>query len=203
MPAIARRRLFAASLAMAAVPLVTATAASASVASDTSFLKALGDELVAIINGPGSDAQKNPQLQALVDKSVDVKGIARFCLGRFVRLATPQQFATYMQLFHGVLMRSITGHLGDYKGVSFTVDKSVARDGGTVVSTTVKRPNNAPAKVDWVISDINGSPKIVDVIAEGTSMRLTQQSDYASFIAQNNNNISALIAAMQKQAQNQ
>jgi phospholipid transport system substrate-binding protein len=100
-------------------------------------------------------------------------------------------------------MRSITGHLGDYQGVGFTVDKSAARDGGTIVSTTVTRPNNAPAKVDWVIADVNGQPKIEDVIAEGTSMRLTQQSDYAGFIAQNNNDIGALIAAMQKQAAGQ
>ncbi len=30
---------------------------------------------------------------------------------------------------------------------------------------------------------ISGSPKIVDVIAEGTSLRLTQRSDYASYLA--------------------
>jgi phospholipid transport system substrate-binding protein len=203
LPAIARRHFLAVSVAAATAPLVAATAASASVASDTSFLKTLGDELVAVVNGPGSDAQKTAKLQALVDRSVDVNGIARFCLGRFVRLATPQQLATYLQLFHGVLMRSITGHLGEYKGVAFTVDKSAAREGGTVVTTTVTRPNNAPAKVEWVVNDVNGKPKVVDVIAEGTSMRLTQQSDYASFIARNNNNIGALIAAMEKQAQNQ
>jgi phospholipid transport system substrate-binding protein len=177
--------------------------ARASVESDTAFVKSMGDQLVAVVNGPGTDAEKKAKLQTLVDQGVDVDGIARFCLGRFVRLATPAQLATYMQLFHGVLMRSITGHLGDYQGVGFTVDKSAARDGGTIVSTTVTRPNNAPAKVDWVIADVNGQPKIEDVIAEGTSMRLTQQSDYAGFIAQNNNDIGALIAAMQKQAAGQ
>jgi phospholipid transport system substrate-binding protein len=198
-----RRFLLAASLAMAAAPLVLPVPARASVESDTAFVKSMGDQLVAVVNGPGTDAEKKAKLQTLVDQGVDVDGIARFCLGRFVRLATPAQLATYMQLFHGVLMRSITGHLGDYQGVGFTVDKSAARDGGTIVSTTVTRPNNAPAKVDWVIADVNGQPKIEDVIAEGTSMRLTQQSDYAGFIAQNNNDIGALIAAMQKQAAGQ
>jgi phospholipid transport system substrate-binding protein len=201
--ATTRRFLITASLAVAASPLVLPMPARASVESDTAFVKSMGDQLVAVVNGPGTDAEKKAKLQALVDQGVDVSGIARFCLGRFVRLATPEQLATYMQLFHGVLMRSITGHLGDYQGVSFSVDKSVARDGGTLVSTTVTRQNNAPAKVDWVIADVNGQPKIEDVIAEGTSMRLTQQSDYAGFIAQNNNNIGALIAAMQRQAAGQ
>lgn len=203
MTATTRRTLLVASLAVAASPALLPAAAQASVASDTAFLKTMGDELVAVVNGPGTKEEKRAKLQALVDKGVDVDGIARFCLGRFVRLATPEQLATYIKLFHGVMMRSITGHLGDYQGVGFTVDKSAPGDGGTIVTTTVTRPNNAPAKVQWVIEQVGGQPKIEDVIAEGTSMRLTQQNDYSGFITQNNNNIGALIAAMQRQAENQ
>jgi phospholipid transport system substrate-binding protein len=42
--------------------------------------------------------------------------------------------------------------------------------------------------------------KIIDVIAEGTSLRLTQRSDYSSFLARNSNNVQALIDAMRQQA---
>ncbi len=37
------------------------------------------------------------------------------------------------------------------------------------------------------------------MVAEGTSLRLTQRSDYASYLSRNNNNIDALITAMQQQ----
>lgn len=200
---VTRRTLLTVGVSAAALSPLLPVPAFASVASDTAFLKAMGDELVAVVNGPGSKAEKRQKLQALVDKGVDVDGIARFCLGRFVRLATPEQLATYIKLFHGVMMRSITGHLGDYTGVGFTIDKSAASDGGTMVTTTVTRPNNAPAKVQWLIEQVGGRPRIEDLIAEGTSLRLTQQSDYAGFISQNNNNVGALIAAMQRQAENQ
>ena len=46
----------------------------------------------------------------------------------------------------------------------------------------------------------SGGPKIIDVIAEGMSMRLTQRSDYASFLTRNNGNVGALILALQRQA---
>jgi phospholipid transport system substrate-binding protein len=52
-----------------------------------------------------------------------------------------------------------------------------------------------------VVADENGTPKIIDVIAEGTSLRLTQRSDYASFLAHNGGNIDALIAALREQAE--
>jgi phospholipid transport system substrate-binding protein len=42
---------------------------------------------------------------------------------------------------------------------------------------------------------------VVDVIAEGTSLRLTQRSEYSSVIQQNNGSVAALLAAMRRQIQ--
>ena len=68
-----------------------------------------------------------------------------------------------------------------------------------MVSTTVIRPNNPPTAVDWIIANPANTPKIVDVVAEGTSLRLTQRQDYASYLSRNNNDIDALINAMRQQ----
>ena len=45
-----------------------------------------------------------------------------------------------------------------------------------------------------------GKLKVIDVIAEGTSLRLTQRSDYGAFLGRNNNDVQALINALKKQA---
>jgi phospholipid transport system substrate-binding protein len=163
------------------------------------FVKRTGNQLIDIINEPGSMAEKQKLIAPIIDKAVDVDAIAQFCLGRYWRVATPEQQQAYKQLFHSVLVNSISGKLGEYTGVRFTMGKSVARDDGVVVSTTIQRPNNAPTAVDWVISMASGSPKIVDTIAEGTSLRLTQRDDYTSYLAHNNNNVQALIDALKRQ----
>jgi phospholipid transport system substrate-binding protein len=63
----------------------------------------------------------------------------------------------------------------------------------------INRPNQQPNNVQWVVSMASGRPQIVDVIAEGTSLRVTQRSDYASYLARNGNNVDALLTAMQRQ----
>ena len=163
------------------------------------FVKGIGDQLVAVVNGPGSDRDKREKLTQIVDNGVDVDGVARFCLGRFWRNASPDQQKRYMELFHQVLVNNITSKIGEYQGVRFTMGRSQQRDDTDVVSTVVERPNNPPTNVDWIISSAGGSPKIIDVVAEGTSLRLTQRSDYASYLSRNNNNIEALINAMRQQ----
>jgi phospholipid transport system substrate-binding protein len=167
----------------------------------SAFVKSIGDRLVAVVNGPGTNSEKRERLAQIVNSDVDVDGVARFCLGRFRRSASPEQQRSYMQLFHSVLVNNITAKVGEYQGVRFTMGRAQKRDENDVVSTIVERPNNPPTNVDWIISNASGSPKVVDVIAEGTSLRLTQRSDYASYLSHNNNSIDALINAMRQQVE--
>jgi len=170
----------------------------------TAFVKQAGARLLAVVNGPGSTAQKRQAMAGIVDQIVDVEEIARFCLGRFWRQATAEQKKRYVALFHEVLVTSITSKLGEYQGVTFQVGRAVPDDSNVKVATVVHRPQNPPTNVQWVIENPASDPKIIDVIAEGTSLRLTQRSDYESYLAHNGNSIDALISAMHRQiAQNQ
>lgn len=166
----------------------------------TGFVVKLGNELAAIVNGPGSYEEKKRRLAPLIDEAVDVDGIARFCLGVNWRRATPQQQQQFTQLFHAVLLNNITGKLGQFQGVSFTPTSTTQQDGNSLVGTTIRRPNQQPNNVQWVVSNSTGQPKIIDVIAEGVSLRVTQRDDYRAFISRNNNDVGALISAMRQQA---
>jgi phospholipid transport system substrate-binding protein len=163
------------------------------------FVKATGDRLVAVVNGPGSTTVKRTTMTQIINTDVDVDGIGRFCLGRYWRTASAEQQQQYLKLFHEVLVTNITSKLGEYQGVKFTIGRSHLQDEEAVVSTTVERPNNAPTAVDWIIANPASDPKIIDVVAEGTSLRLTQRQDYASYLVHNNNNVDALITAMRAQ----
>jgi phospholipid transport system substrate-binding protein len=163
------------------------------------FVKDIGNKLVAVVNGPESGRDKRARLTAIIDGAVDVDGVARFSLGRFWRNASATQQQRYTGLFHQVLLNYIASKLGDYRGVRFTLGRVQQRDDNAVVSTVVERPNNPPTNVDWIISNFADDPKIIDLIAEGTSLRLTQRQDYASYLNRNNNNVDALIDAMRQQ----
>ena len=165
----------------------------------TSFIVNLGSQLVAVINGPGSYEDKKQRLQPLVEGAADIDAIARFCLGRYVRDASPQQLAEYIRLFHQVIMTNIFGKIGELQGVTFRPTTTVQRDNDVLVGTLIQRPNQQANTVQWVVNAVGGQPKIVDIVAEGTSLRLTQRDDYNSYLSRNHNSIDALIAAVRQQ----
>ncbi len=190
--------LSAAALACLAVPGAIPQA-RADDASANAFVRSFGDTLIGIVNSPGDAADKQRRLAPVIERGVDVNLIAQFCLGRFWRTATPAQQKQYSDLFHGVLINSIVGHLGEYRGVSYTLTGTQDRGGDAYVGSIIHRPSSNDVTVQWVVGQDGGQSRIVDVVAEGTSLRLTQRSDYASFLSRNNNDVDALITAMRHQ----
>lgn len=165
----------------------------------TSFIANLGTALTQIVNSPGTYEEKKRRLAPLIDQDVDTVSIARFCLGRYLRIATPQQQQEYMQLFRQVLLTNVFGKLGEFQGVTFRMTTTTQTDEGFIVGTLIQRPNQKPNNVQWVVSDTSGTPKIIDVKAEGTSLRLTQRNDYTSYLTRNGDNVGALLQAMRGQ----
>jgi phospholipid transport system substrate-binding protein len=188
----------AALLGLSAVPRL-ACAQSADSRADQ-FLKSFADELVTVINGAEPYPQKKAALAPVIDKNVEVDKIARFCLGRFWNSASPAQQTRYLAVFHQVLLNNISSKLGEYKGVSYSLTNDTPQGQNVLVGSIINRPNAPPANVQWVIDTSSGAPKVVDVIAEGTSLRLTSRSDYASYLNHHGDSIDALLTALEHQA---
>ncbi|WP_426958819.1 MlaC/ttg2D family ABC transporter substrate-binding protein [Muricoccus radiodurans] len=192
-----RRSLLAAGAAL--FPLA-ARAQPADTARATAFIQSTGQELVAVINGAGGVAQRRQQVAALLRRAVDVDGVGRFVLGRWTRQATPQELAEYTRLFEETLIRNLSARFGEYQGVRFSLGRSQQRtEDDVLVNTIIERPGTAPFALDWRVAEVGGQPRIVDVIAEGTSLRLTQRSEYSSVISRNGGRVSSLLDAMRNQ----
>ncbi len=190
--------------ALVAAPLASAQAQmqAASPQAAATFIQSAGSELARVVSGAESVAAKRQRLLPFLDRTVDVDGIARFCLGRYWQAATPAQRTEYMRLFRVVLANGVAGRLGDYQEgtTSVTTGRPDVREDGIYVPTTVKRGDNPPNKVTWlVIRASDGGFRIADVAAEGVSLRLTQRNDYASFLSRHGGDVGALIRAMATQ----
>ncbi len=185
------------------VPLAGRALAQQDIGRAANFIQTTGQDLVAAINDTRSDlAARRLHVAAVLRKAVDIEGVGRFIMGRWWRQATPQEQADYVKLFEETLIRNLSARFGEYQGVRFSLGRSQQRtEDDVLVNTIIERPNSAPFALDWRVGEIGGQPKVVDVIAEGTSLRLTQRSEYSAVIQRNNGSITALLAAMKQQIQ--
>lgn len=169
----------------------------------SAFIQATGQELVAAINDTrASAAARRDRVAQVLRRAVDIDGVGRFILGRWWRQASPAEQQEYMRLFEETLIRNLSARFGEYQGVRFALGRTQQRtEEDVLVNTVIERPNSPAFSLDWRVGEVHGQPRVVDVIAEGTSLRLTQRSEYSSVIQRNNGQIGALLAAMRQQIQ--
>lgn len=167
----------------------------------TAFIQAAGNELVAAINDPRLDlATRRDRVAATLRRTIDIEGTGRFILGRYVRQASPAELAEYNRLFDDIIVRNLSARFGEYRGVRFSLGRSQQRtEEDVLVNTIVERPNTPAFSLDWRVSEVNGQPRVVDVIAEGTSLRLTTRSEYSAVIQRNGGRVASLLEAMRNQ----
>ena len=168
-----------------------------------SFIQTTGQDLVAAINDTSADlAARRQRVAAVLKRAVDVDGVGRFIIGRWWRQATPAEQQEYITLFEETLIRNLSARFGEYQGVRFSLGRAQSRtEDDVLVNTVIERPSSAPFSLDWRVGEIGGQPRVVDVIAEGTSLRLTQRSEYSAVIQRNNGLMAALLQAMRGQIQ--
>jgi phospholipid transport system substrate-binding protein len=199
---VATRRIFI--LFAAALPALfirNAAAQDAQLAQAVAFIRASGNRLANLSVGATSATERQSRLVAFLDDVVDFDSVARFCLGRYWRVATPQQQQAYLVAFREVVTRNVSDRLDDYtQGTAkLEIDQPIRQGDAIDVPMVVNQSGSKPLHVVWVVGMNAGRPRIVDLIAEGISLRVTQRSDYASFIERNHNDVGALIVAIQKQ----
>jgi phospholipid transport system substrate-binding protein len=198
-PILMSRRMMLACLAgIASLP---AHAQQIDIARATAFVDRAGQDLVNAINDPRlNQAQRRDKVASILRYAIDIEGTGRFILGRYVRQASPAELQDYLKLFDEIIIRNLSARFGEYRGVKFSLGRSQQRtEEDALVSTLVERPNTPAFTLDWRVAEINGQPKVVDVIAEGTSLRLTTRSEYAAVIQRNSGRVASLLEAMRGQ----
>jgi phospholipid transport system substrate-binding protein len=193
-----RRTMLAASVLM--LGALGAPAAVGAAPDPSAVITNLGNRALEVLgNKNTTPAERVARFQELFRQDFDVPGIARFVLGRYWKTATPEQQEEFVKLFEGYIALVYSNQLAAYMGETLKVTGSRVDGDGAVVASEIIRPSGAPpVRVDWHLTDRNGSYKIRDVTVDGISMAVTQRSEFASVIQRSGGQVGGLIAQLRQ-----
>jgi phospholipid transport system substrate-binding protein len=135
----------------------------------------------------------------LFQAAFDVPAIAQFAMGLNWRALNPQQQQEFVNLFGEYTAQAYASALSQYAGARVKVGGvSASPAGEVIVSSKIKRPGAAPVKIRWYLVDRGGQYRIVDVVVEGVSQRITGRSELAGVIERNNGRPDTIIPVLRQ-----
>ena len=165
------------------------------------FISEVIEEAKVILSSSSSSDEKANKLSEIALKTVDVKGLAYYTLGKKRKEITPEELKKYETLFEKYFLKSFTSRLTDYSDPKINVLSSeVVNEKYTIVKTMLLKTNKRPeVKIDWrVYTKDPNNPLIRDLIIEGLSLARTQKEEFASVLNANDNDINALFSTLEQ-----
>ena len=165
------------------------------------FISDVIEEAKVILSSSSSSDEKANKLSEIALKTVDVKGLAYYTLGKKRKEITPEELKKYESLFEKYFLKSFTSRLTDYSDPKINVLSSeVVNEKYTIVKTMLLKTNKRPeVKIDWrVYTKDPNNPLIRDLIIEGLSLARTQKEEFASVLNANDNDINALFSTLEQ-----
>ena len=165
------------------------------------FISEVIEEAKVILSSSSSSDEKANKLSEIALKTVDVKGLAYYTLGKKRKEITPEELKKYESLFEKYFLKSFTSRLTDYSDPKINVLSSeVVNEKYTIVKTMLLKTDKRPeVKIDWrVYTKDPDNPLIRDLIIEGLSLARTQKEEFASVLSSNDNDINALFSTLEQ-----
>ncbi|MBM3557539.1 MAG: ABC transporter substrate-binding protein [Alphaproteobacteria bacterium] len=164
------------------------------------FVRELAEEAIAVLGKDKSldELARERQFRRLMLHGFDIPLIGRFVLGVNWREASEEERKEYLALFEDYLVRTYSKRLSGYKDEVLEVNGAKPLEKELVVASLIKRSDGPPIRVDWQVRTVEGKHRIVDVIVEGASMRISQRSEFASVIQSGKGKLASLLAMMRE-----
>lgn len=167
--------------------VIGANAVSARLTAEDSmtFMSTLVAEASAALSaGNGSLEQREAAFRKLLQEGFDMPLIARVSLGKYWPRITEAEQAAYVELFGEFVLKSYGPRLASFDSSKFHVTDAVERGKqDMLVNTRIDQPSGPPIEASWRVRDVDGKPRIVDIVVEGVSMALNQRHEFVSVVS--------------------
>ena len=143
--------------------------------------------------------ERNNRFRNMFVESFDVPEVARFVLGRYWRKAKADEREEYLRLFEELVVGTWAPRFADYDKDKFTIVGTRAQNPDFArVSSVLSFGESDSIRVDWWIGRQGDTYRIVDIVVEGVSMRITHRSEFGSVIRSNGGRLEGLLQALRK-----
>ena len=165
------------------------------------FITEIVDEAKKILVDSNTKEFKTKKLSEMALKTVDIKGVAYYSIGKYRKNLNDEQLNEYLSLFEKYFLKSFTSRLTDYSDPKINViSTDVLNPKYTIVKSVLLATDKKPeVKIEWRVYTKNpDKPLIRDLIIEGLSLARTQKEEFASVIESNNGDVTKLFDTLKE-----
>ena len=165
------------------------------------FIKEVTKEASNILKQDITKEEKSSQLINLAKKTVDIRGIGLYTLGKHKKTISSEQLQIYEELFNVYFLKSFSSRLSEYSDPKIDVlSQNFINNKYTMVSSILVGDEKRPEiSIEWRVYTKDPDNYLIrDLIIEGLSLARTQREEFNSVIQSAGGDINVLFNNLRK-----
>ncbi len=163
--------------------MAPAVAATAVPTAPDALIQELGNQATAISKDKGlSDEQRTVKFREMLARHMDTRAMAQVALGRYWAKASEAERAAYVETYSDYLIKVYGRRLRDLgdSRVELAGSRTIGADDVIVDTRLISGLDLIP--ISFRVLKRAGANLIIDVLAEGTSILVTQRDEFSAVI---------------------
>lgn len=163
------------------------------------FVSDVAEELTHIIEAATPADNRSGAFLDLFRRVAALSDIGRFTMGVHWRQMSSSQQTAFIEAFERYAARAYTQRLGEYSGQRLDVTGATDMGSrGVLVRSVLRQEGARDIAIEWLVSDRNGKPQIVDIVAEGVSLAIAQREEFAGMVERRGGDYDRFIADLDR-----
>ena len=165
------------------------------------FIQEIVNEAKKILIDSNSTEFKTKELSDMALKTVDIKGVAYYTLGKYKKGLSDDQMKEYLRLFEKYFLKTFSSRLTDYSEPKIEVlSAEVKNPKYTIVKSVLLATDKKPAvNIEWRVYTKNPDKLLIrDLIIEGLSLARAEKEQFASVIETNDGDVTKLFIVLKE-----
>jgi phospholipid transport system substrate-binding protein len=147
------------------------------------FVTRIVDDIIAIIRSASPTDNGGAAFLDLFRRVAALPDIGRFTMGVHWRQMNNGQQSAFIDAFERYAVRAYAKRIGEYTGQTLVVlGSSDMGSRGVLVRSVLRQDGAQDIAIEWLVSDRNGKPQVVDIVAEGVSLAIAQREEFAGMV---------------------
>lgn len=160
------------------------------------YVSKIAAEVMGLANGGGSKDALRPKFAAIMNKYINVRGIASFALGQYQSKLAGAEKEQFYSLFSNYVASLFVAYAADFRGSDLKIISTTTQGNFTTITSAIV--GKGREQVKWRLASTGGSYRISDVNVKGVWLSIATKKRFGDVLKRSGGDFGPLLAELKK-----
>ena len=162
------------------------------------YVSKIAAEVMGLANGGGSGDALRPKFVAILNKYINIHGLASFALGQYRSKLAGAEKEQFYSLFSNYAASLFVAYAADFRGSDLKITSTPSQGNFTTITSAIVSKGGGREQVKWRLASTGGSYRVSDVNVKGVWLSIATKKRFGDVLKRSGGDFGALFAELKK-----